>query len=179
MGEVGLLGLVGVFGPVGVVVVVVPVLPVDVVVVGVVVVVWWLRMPPAGGVAVVVGAAGGLGSDTATIGSETFGILIWSSGVPGGTSTVTTIFWPPSRVTTSVRFWAEAGKTAKPSPAAKAASVASISRSFLIFMGAACLLPRGTLPAREPARRKVPTGGRDRNGEPIACRVDRRRLRTT
>src|SRR3954447_25299249 len=61
---------------------------------------------PLGVVSVVV-VAGGT-SETETMGGVIPGIVIWSIGVPGGTSTVTVTVWRPRRVTTSVRCSADA-----------------------------------------------------------------------
>ena len=63
------------------------------------------------------GVGFGVISVTPTIGVETPGKVIWSAGVPGGTSSVTVIVWPPSSVTTNVRGSADAGSTAAPKPA--------------------------------------------------------------
>ena len=105
---------------------------VGLVVVGVVdVVVVWVSVVV---VCVVVASAGGLGSAIETIGSVTFGIEICDSGVPGGTSTVTVICLPPWRVTTSVRFCADAGRTDAPRPAPSEAAATAAIRNLLVLM---------------------------------------------
>jgi multisubunit Na+/H+ antiporter MnhB subunit len=62
----------------------------------------WLGGAVGAGAGVAVAA--GVASLTLTTGVETPGIVTWSAGVPGGTSTVTVTLVPPSRVTTSVRL---------------------------------------------------------------------------
>jgi hypothetical protein len=69
-----------------------------------------------GSVAVSAGGGGTVMSCTLTIGSVIPGIVIWSSGVPGGTSTLTVTWAPLSSVTSSVRWSAEAGTVATPKP---------------------------------------------------------------
>src|SRR5919198_4598278 len=76
----------------------------------------------------------GVMSWTATIGVVTPGILIWSTGVPGGTSTVTVICCPPSSVTSSVRCSADAGIVAAPKPARNNPAVANPMSSLRLCM---------------------------------------------
>jgi hypothetical protein len=73
------------------------------------------RAAVAGGGAAGGGMADGGGPDDSeipTIGKLTAGSLIWSSGVPAGTSTVSVSCAPPRSVTVTVRFSAEAGTAA-------------------------------------------------------------------
>jgi hypothetical protein len=71
---------------------------------------------------------------TPTIGAVTPGILIWSTGVPGGTSTVTVTCAPPRSVTSSVRCSADAGMVAAPKPARSNPAVANPMSSLRLCM---------------------------------------------
>src|SRR4051794_39647476 len=112
----------------------------------------WLPEPPSGGGGVV--GVGGT-SETEAIGVVIPGILIWSIGVPGGTSTVTVSVWPVMRVTSSVRCSAEAGKTDAPIPAPKTAQAISpmISLRLVIRIRTVGSPPLGPAPTYGPERR--------------------------
>jgi hypothetical protein len=70
---------------------------------------------------------------TPAIGALISGSLIWSAGVPGGTSTVVTISWPPTSVTVIVRSSATAGQVATAKPATNRASVSPERKIFRLI----------------------------------------------
>ena len=88
---------------------------------------------------VTVGVGGGAGSWT------------WSSGVPGGTSTVTVVSEPSARRTVMVRSSALAGVAGTVKPASVAATSAAVSstKPSLLLIRADLLLPD---PPREVTR---------------------------
>src|SRR3954452_11749344 len=102
------------------------------------------------------GVAGACGtSETEAIGVVMPGILIWSIGVPGGTSTVTVSVWPVTSVTSSVRCSADAGMTEAPTPAAKTAQAIRpmISLRLVIRIRTVGSPPLGPAPTHGPERR--------------------------
>jgi hypothetical protein len=107
------------------------------------------------------------------------GMWIWSSGVPGGTSTVTVIVWPVASVTTRVRWSADAGRTATETPTVKPANASTPAASLrFVFRirnvsfpplasaqtsnfsasraGRRPITGRGTVPVRKDARNEEP-----------------------
>jgi hypothetical protein len=80
------------------------------------------------------GAAGGVTSVTETIVPVRPGIEICSTGVPGGTSTVTVSCEPPASVTRSVRGSAEAEPAGRATATDTAAAVKRTMGSFRLIM---------------------------------------------
>src|SRR3954447_13588653 len=110
---------------------------------------WVWTWTCAGGV---LGCEGAVTSWTLTIPPLTPGILIWSTGVPGGTSTVTVTFWPVASVTTSVRWSADAGITPAPTPTETAATARAPVRSlrFVDLIRNVLFPPRAFLSPSDP-----------------------------
>ena len=110
------------------------------------------------------GALGETGPPSSTfwIGALSAGSWIASGGVPGGTSTVVTTSWPPTRVMVIVRSSASAGNDARLKPATKMVTVSTPKRIFRVIPCKPRLalqaLPRfpHQPPARGPYRKRWP-----------------------
>ncbi|MFN8205292.1 MAG: hypothetical protein U0S48_22265 [Solirubrobacteraceae bacterium] len=136
-------------------------------------VVWVGVVDGAGAVVVAVGAgaaAGSLASDTETITPLTPGIWIWSSGVPGATSTVTVSCCPSWRVTSRVRVSAEADAVGRATSATRRATPNSRVSSLRLTMFKTVDLSPGVT---RRGRRPVPARSK------LARARDRRRRTTS
>src|SRR3954454_23069611 len=131
---------------------------------------WVWTWTCAGGV---LGCEGAVTSWTLTIPPLTPGILIWSTGVPGGTSTVTVTFWPVASVTTSVRWSADAGITTAPTPTETAATARAPVRSLrLVDLIRNVLFPPRALGNPCDPRACERTNGRPPGGRTVPTCLD-------